>query len=61
MAFRGEKIRMVPWKGGLVTVINPVMAKPDNLSLAENIEYGFDGRRQKRGGSKKLNKVPIIG
>jgi hypothetical protein len=61
MGFTGQKVRLMPWKGGLNTVVNPVVLDPQHLTRAENVEFGFDGRRQKRGGSIRLNKVPIIG
>jgi hypothetical protein len=51
---------LLPWRGGLDTVTNPTLADPQFISRAENIEYGFDGTRIKRGGVKKLNQTPII-
>lgn len=58
--FKGNIIKLMPWTGGWNIVTNPVVADPQQLRKAENIEYGYDGRRRKRGGSKRLNKIAVV-
>ena len=60
MPYDGVVLPLIPWRGGLNTVEDPFMADPQQLSEAENIEFRFDGTRQKRGGVKKFNRVPVI-
>ena len=55
-----QPISLLPWRGGLNTVTNPVIMDPDQLTEATNIDYAFDGTREKRGGVKKYNETPII-
>jgi|RifCSP16_2_1023846.scaffolds.fasta_scaffold97157_2 hypothetical protein len=60
MPFDGDTLRLIPWTGGLNTVSNPAMTDPQQLTVAENIELTFDGSREKRGGVKKYNQIPVI-
>lgn len=61
MPFDGDQpIRLLPWTGGLNISTNPSIADPQDLSVSENVEYGFDGHRTKRGGSTPLNKSPLF-
>ena len=55
-----EPISLLPWRGGLNTVVNPALMDPQLLRVAENIDFAFDGTRTKRGGVKVYNSVPII-
>jgi hypothetical protein len=60
MPFKGQKTQVLPWKEGLDLITNEVFMDPQRLSQAENVEFGFDGTRIKRGGSIPLNKSPIF-
>jgi hypothetical protein len=55
-----QPIKLIPWTGGLNTVTNPTVLDPMQLTVATNIDYAFDGTREKRGGVKVYNSTRII-
>lgn len=51
----------IPWTGGLKIDRNPTLAHSSQLQEANDIVYGFDGTRLKRGGQSHRNRIPIPG
>lgn len=55
-----QTIPPFPQTKGLNTVTNPAIMDPAFLTRADNIDFAFDGTREKRGGVKKYNTTRII-
>lgn len=55
-----QPIKLIPWTGGLNTVTNPTILDPQSLTRADNIDFAFDGTREKRGGVQLYNSERII-
>ncbi len=50
MASRLQQMNVYPWTGGLVTSIDESMIQPNQLTVANNVQFSTQGTRLKRGG-----------
>jgi hypothetical protein len=54
-------LSLIPWTGGVNRRQNPTLAHWSQLVRAEDVVYGFDGTKRKRGGQSRRNRVPMPG
>lgn len=50
MAKRTSTLSMFPWQGGLVTSINEGLLQPGQLTVADNLLFGYDTGKKRREG-----------